>query len=327
MTYKRQAITALAAVLLAATSAYADAQGGFTRTLNVSGPVDLTVQTGSGRITIKSGAASTVRVNAVIRARDQWFGGSSMGAAEKVKALESNPPIQQTGNTIVIGKIEDSDLKRNVSISYDIEVPANTTLVSSTGSGDQVIDGLGGAVKASTGSGSVTITDVKGAVRAQTGSGNLDLNAIAGPRTYASTGSGSISARGVTGEFEGQTGSGNIRLDQTGPGDVRVSAGSGSIELANVKGALRAETGSGDIEITGEPTGAWRLDTGSGSVEISVPGKVAFDIDARTSSGSVTVDHEVTVQGTVTARQFRGKVRGGGALLAVHTGSGNIRIR
>ena len=301
------------------------AEGAFQRSLNVSGPVDLDVSTGSGSITVREGTSGKVEIHGTIKARRNWLGGGP-SAEEKVKRLESDPPIEQTGNSIRIGRIEDEDLRRNVSISYDITVPADTSLRSKTGSGSQNVMGLNGTVDASTGSGSVTLAHIGATARISTGSGTVRINNVKG-RVDASTGSGSIEGSGIAGAFRGSTGSGSIRLQQTAPGDVEVSTGSGSVELDGVKGAVRVGTGSGGVEVSGEPTGRWSLHAGSGSVVVRLPAGTAFDLDARTDSGSVTADHPVTVQGTMKRGEMRGKVRGGGQLVELRTGSGNIRIR
>ena len=124
----------------AARAANTTAEGSFTRTLKVSGAVDLDVKTGSGSIKIRTGDASTVQILGRIRASNSWSGGIS--AEEKVRRLEANPPIQQTGSIIVIGQIEDRDLQNNVSISYERVVPAATKLRSHTGSGSIEADGV-----------------------------------------------------------------------------------------------------------------------------------------------------------------------------------------
>jgi DUF4097 and DUF4098 domain-containing protein YvlB len=66
-------------------------------------------------------------------------------------------------------------------------------------------------------------------------------------------------------------------------------------------------------------------------VHVRLPANAAFDADISTSSGSIDVNSpiEMTVQGRVddTHRQIHGKVRGGGPLLKVRTGSGDIHIQ
>jgi hypothetical protein len=302
--------------------ALAYAEGSFHRTLQVTGPVNLDVSTGSGSIQIRTGGSNQIEVNGHIKTHD-WLGGDG---EEKVKQLQANPPIQQSGNVIRIGHIDDSELRRNVSISYELVVPGETQLHSHTGSGNQTVEGIRRSIEVGTGSGGLRITDIGDTVRADTGSGDVQIDRVKG-NVRAKTGSGSIRATGIAGGFEADTGSGHITLDQTAPGAVRADTGSGGMELRGVRGSLEAKAGSGTIRAEGDPTGAWVVRTGSGGVQLRFPSDAAFDLDAHTSSGSISMDRPVTVQGTMGRKQVRGKVRGGGVPVEVETGSGNIEIQ
>jgi len=321
----KRGLLVLGVVLLVAVVAapsYGSAEGSFDRTLKVTGPVQLEVSTGSGSIRVRPGSAGSVHVVGTIRAQEGWGG----GAEDKVRRLEANPPIEQIGNIIRIGRIEDEELKRNVSISYELEVPADTQVRSESGSGSQEIRGLTGPVRAQTGSGSITVSDIKLEVQAHTGSGSIALTAI-GAGVQLHTGSGSIHAQDIHGRVNAQTGSGDITLEQSAPGDVEAETGSGHMELHNVRGALHAETGSGGMNVDGRPTGDWRLEAGSGGISVRLPADAAFDFRAHTGSGGITIDHPLTIQGTVSKSDLQGKVRGGGYLLEVRTGSGHIEVR
>jgi hypothetical protein len=316
-------VAALAASLSTAMRGEA-AEGSFDRTLKVTGPVELEVNTGSGNIDVRTGETSGVRIHGRIKAHDHWRDEGS--AEEKVRRLESNPPIEQNGNLIRIGRVEDPELRRNVSISYELEVPPDTRLPRcETGSGGISVNGIHGPVEARTGSGSLRLSSIRDEVRASSGSGDVRLDDIKGS-VNAHTGSGYIRALGVGGRFVGHTGSGNIELEQTLPGHVEVETGSGSIELKGVHGPLRAQAGSGQITATGEPGGDWQVHTGSGGVDVHLPSQAAFDLYAHSSSGRITVDHPITIQGTIGRSEMRGKVRGGGFLVDLRTGSGNIRV-
>lgn len=302
--------------------ATAAAEGSFQRTLEVTGPVNLDVTTGSGSIQVRTGTSNQVQVTGRIRA-SSWWGGTS--AEERVKRLEANPPIQQSGNIIRIGHITDPDLRRNVSISYELIVPADTRLHSNTGSGNQNVEGIRGSLDISAGSGSLKILDIGDTVRADTGSGNIEISGVKG-NVRVKAGSGSIRASGVAGGFEGNTGSGHITLEQTSPGAVRAETGSGGMELRGVQGSLEARAGSGSIRAEGDPKGAWTLHTGSGGVRLKLAADASFDLDAETGSGSINVAQPVTVQGSLGKKHVRGKVRGGGVPVEVDTGSGSIEI-
>jgi len=312
-----------AALCAQAAAAYAAAEGTFQRTLKVSGAVNLEVESGSGNITVQRGGSDQVQVIGHIRANNWLFGSSD--ASEKVKRIQDNPPIQQSGNDIHIGRIEDPELRRNISISYEVTVPADTRLRSHTGSGNQQISGISGPADVETGSGNLTISDIGGAVKAEAGSGNIDADRIQGGMR-AHSGSGEIHANSIAGGFDGSAGSGNITFTQVAAGAVRVDTGSGEIELHGVRGSLEAKAGSGNIHAEGDPTGAWDVHTGSGDVKLRLASSTAFDLYAHTGSGSISVNQPITVQGTIGHKEVRGKVRGGGVSVEVETGSGEIEI-
>lgn len=310
------------AAILALPSLIFGAQGSFDKTLQVSGPVDLDVSTGSGHIRVRSGDSGTVQVHAVIKAHNHWGGPSP---EEKVHEIEANPPIEQDGNNIRVGHMHDPALSRNVSIDYDLVVPAATRLRADSGSGDQSVEGIRGPLKVETGSGRIDATRIGGEVHASTGSGDIRLDSIQGGVT-ANTGSGSIRATGVAGGFSGETGSGDIHVEQSAAGSVKASTGSGRVELAGVKGPLRANTGSGDITAQGALGGDWRLETGSGAVTINLPENASFDLRAHTDSGRISTKVPITSQGTISRNDYQGRAGSGGYLLEVKTSSGDIRI-
>ena len=319
------AISALLVILVLvcaqAIPAAAATEGSFQRTLQVSGPVRLDVATGSGSIQVRTGASNQVLVTGHIKATE-WFG----DAESRVKRLEDNPPIQQSGNEIRVGHINDPELTHNISISYEIVVPEQAEVRAHSGSGNQSVEGIRGPLEVDAGSGGLKISGISNRVQVGTGSGNIEIEQVKGD-VRAKTGSGSIQATDIAGGFEAETGSGRITLQQTAPGSVREETGSGGMELHGIRGSLEAKAGSGTIRADGSPTGAWSLRTGSGGVQVKLPHDASFDLEAHTSSGSISVDHPVTVQGSMGRKDIRGKVRGGGVPVEVQTASGNIEIQ
>ena len=300
-------------------------EGAFERTLKVTGAVDLEVQSGSGSIKVEPGAAGSVRVAARIKADNSWMAGGDV--EKRIRQIEQNPPVEQQGNVIRIGRFPDSDLARNISISYEVTVPAATKLAARTGSGSIVIGAIAGPAEVKSGSGSVTVGRVGGAVAASTGSGSIKVDGTGS--LEASTGSGPIHAAAVAGPTKASSGSGSITITQSGKGDVTVSASSGGITLIGVDGAARVNSSSGSITIDGRPAGPWSLHSASGGITITVPPDAAFDLDARTNSGTIDSVHPVTmtVTGKVDKHRIEGKVRGGGPLVEASCSSGSIRIR
>lgn len=210
-------------------------------------------------------------------------------AGARVSDIEKAPPIEQSDATVRIGHTGDNPLYRNVSISYEITVPPNTQIRSASGSGDQ------------------RIGSVQGSVAAQAGSGNIEIGEAGS-------------------DVRAHTGSGDIQIERAG-GSVDAQAGSGDIVARGVGGAIRAQTGSGSIEMT-QTTGADAyMQTGSGDVRLSVPGNASYDLAAQTGSGSITVAQPMTTR-VQSRHRLEGSIRGGGgARIAVKTGSGSISIR
>jgi hypothetical protein len=259
------------------------ADGTFDKTLHVSGQVMLTVSTGSGYVHVSPGSSNEIHIIGHVRANGWGFGES---ADDRVHQVVSNPPIDQTGNIVTIGRHH--DWIRNVSIDYDITAPKGTQLEANSGSGDLRLQDLGGPLK-------------------------------------ANTGSGDIEAGGFTGRVELQTGSGDIRAGLQSSNDVKATTGSGGIHLQGVDGALFAETGSGDVEIGGHPNSPWKIETGSGTVTVN-SGGAHFTLDASTGSGTVHSDPPLTTHGSLERHHVTGDINGGGPTVRIETGSGDIRI-
>ena len=295
----------LAIVLLASAFAAASTpQGSFEKTFQVSGPVDLEVQTRSGDIIVRSGPAGSVAIRGKIYVGDRWLAGNRHA---EVAEIEQHPPLRQDGNSVRIDYVN----ARDISVNYEITVPVDTTVHAHTGSGDQVIE------------------DVHGNADLQSGSGNMKLSRLTG-EIRVQTGSGDVQAREIAGPVRGGAGSGNLELEETGAGDVDLHTGSGNVTVRGIQGAFRGEAGSGDITAEGTQMGGWEIRTGSGNIRVRLPANAAFDANLATSSGTLDVDAPITmtVQGRVqeTHKQIVGKVRGGGPLLTLRTGSGDIHI-
>ena len=264
-------------------------EGEFERTLAVGGgTLALDVRTGSGRIEVVTGEPGVARVTGRIRGRaGGWSGGNRAEVESRVRAIEADPPIELDADQLRVGRL-DRSLRRHISISYQVVVPPDSTVEARTGSGGLRVEGVVGTVEARTGSGEARVADVAGDVTARTGSGSIELTAVGG--------------------------------------DVNARTGSGSIRIDGIDAALSARTGSGGIRVEGSPGGGWNLDTGSGSIRIDLPDDAAFEIDARTGSGSVQTDHPVTVDGEMRRGRLLGAVRGGGPRLTLRTGSGGITV-
>ena len=143
---------------------------------------------------------------------DRWTPDAPDVVADRVRTIETNPPIVLDGDVLRVGYL-DGSLHRQVGISYEMVVPANTRVRARTGSGDVRVDGVTGAVEARTGSGSMELTAVGGDVDVQSGAGPIGIVGL-GTALRARTGTGRIRVEGAPGGgWDLSTGSGGIRID------------------------------------------------------------------------------------------------------------------
>jgi DUF4097 and DUF4098 domain-containing protein YvlB len=297
----------VAASLLIAVPALVSAQPlTFEKSLTTGAAPSLDVSTGSGDVTVQTGSGNAILVKGTVEVRKGW--NVPANAAELARQFVANPPIVQSGDVVTVGKITDEATRRAVSVSYQITVPAATTVQANSGSGSVSVSGVRGAVKANSGSGNVNASSIGGDVDLRTGSGNISLKGGGKAATLS-------------------TGSGDIDATLNGQGDVKANTGSGNITLSGVVGLLHASTGSGSIGVNGKPTGDWRVSAASGNVSVALPAEQGFTLDASTSSGSFDIASPMTVQGRIDRRRVQGTVRGGGPTLRLSTASGDIAVR
>ena len=270
-------------LLLKSADADSDSTGStFDRTLTFSGKLELTIGDPSGNIQIRRGSSGQIHIHAIVKA-------SHPEDEQAARDLAANPPIEQNGNVIRIGEHGDhSEIHHNVSISYEIEAPADATLNAATGSGNINDDGVGQDSKLTSGSGNITAT-------------------------------------GLEGGFKVLTGSGNIAVENSGNGDAKVQTGSGTIDVKGVLGGLTAQTGSGEIKAEGTPSSAWKLQAGSGSIDLTTGG-AAMTLDASTGSGTIKSDRPMTMETSEDKHHVKAQINGGGPEVHVDTGTGEIRV-
>ncbi len=312
---------AVAGALLQAGCAVGRAEATFVRTLKVDGPVRLEVNTGSGHIVIRNGAAGVVQIHGEVRAGGFLISSGSRRAAE----IASNPPIDQSGNLVRLGAGRGGMEFGNISISYTVETPADTEVKARDGSGAVEISGLRGPVTVTAGSGAARVSDVADHVTILVGSGNIQASHIQGAVNFT-TGSGSVTFHDVKDDLRGESGSGAVEVDRA-QGRVSVRTGSGPIRVEGATQDVRAQTGSGSIEVRGDPAAGafWDLGAGSGAISLAVPGTASFALSAQTRSGSVRVDMPITIEER-TKRYLRARVGDGRAHVNLETKSGNIHI-
>jgi Putative adhesin len=256
----------------------------FERTFGVNGSVSLDLNTDAGGILVRSGPSGTVRVRGILKA--QWSFLSGRDVEDRIRQLETNPPIEVSGNTIRVA-VRDKALLRGISMRLEIDTPTETGLRARTDSGGIEVNGIHGPIDCQADSGGVRATDIGGDIRATTDSGGIHI--------------------------------------RKANGQVRAHADSGGIDVIEAAGRVEAETDSGGIHISQtQPAAIYaRADSGGADIALALTG--GYDITARSESGRVTADR-VTPTGKPSRGVLDGRLRGGGPLVDVRVDSGAVTI-
>src|SRR5467141_5106580 len=210
-------------VVLAGCHSGPSVSGAFDRSYVVTGPIRLELTNASGDVDITGSVDGKVHVRGEVRA-------SGFGFDNPQKRLDdtlANPPIEQRGDTIRIGK-EISRL-RNISVAYTIQVPRDTEVSATVASGAQTIRGVRGPVRVQAASGAIRVEKIDRDVQ-------------------LSTASGSVSASDIGNDLRVSSASGSVTVSKV-RGDVDVNAISGVLRISNPGGRVEAGTASGDVDI------------------------------------------------------------------------------
>lgn len=270
--------------ICATTCAAQSTERGFERTFNVTGPVSLDLNTDAGGILVRSGASGTVRVRGILKTQWSLLGGFNV--QDRIRQLETNPPIEANGNHIRVAVL-DKSLLRGISMRLEVDTPTQTELRARTDSGGIEVEGIQGPIDCQTDSGGVRATNIGSDVHARTDSGGIHIRKANG-EVRAHADSGGIEALEVAGRIEVETDSGGIRISQTQPASIHARADSGGADIA------LAATGG-------------------------------YDITARSDNGRVTADNVAPTQ-TPSRKSLDGRLRGGGPLVDVRVDSGSVVI-
>jgi len=308
-----------AVVVLAGCNSGPSVSGAFDRNYNVSGPLRLELTNASGDVDITGSADGKVHVRGEVRA-------SGFGFDNPQKRLDdtlANPPIEQRGDTIRIGK--EMSRIRNVSIAYTIQVPRDTEVSATVASGAQTIRGVRGPVKVQAASGAIRVEKIERDVQLTTASGSVSASDI-GNDVRVSSASGSVTVSNTRGDVRVNALSGVIRVSNPG-GRVEADNASGEVEIQGAAKDVKSHAASGGVSVQGNP-GAdsyWELKTVSGAVQLGVPASANLHLSAEAVSGEIRTDIPIVIeeQGKHSLRAHMGS---GGGRLDVHTVSGEIRV-
>ncbi len=273
-----------------------------TKSFTVSGRPNVRVETNDGSVRVTSGDAKQVEFRVE-------YQGYELGRNLRVDARQDGDRVEFIARVTGHWGIN-FGWGHNRRLHIEVRMPQQGDLQVDTGDGAVETSGISGTINVHTGDGSVKANSLEGTIDLHTSDGGITVDTLKG-NIRLRTGDGGIEARDLDGRVEADSGDGHVRL-------------AGRFEALNVK------TGDGSVDtrvLPGSKMAAdWTLRTGDGSVDLALPADFQANIDATTGDGHISMGVPVTVEGTFSKSELRGKMNGGGQTLTIHTGDGSIRL-
>lgn len=281
-----------------------------THRLGRDGTVELSTVSGSIRVTGTGG--DEVRLTAVKRVRHP-------SEQEARRLLRDTEVIVSTRG----GNVEVRTDYRGrggfwgaASVDYTVSMPRGGHLTVRSVSGDILITGVRGEVRAESVSGSITARDVGRVRQVKTLSGSIELADARGEELSGSTVSGSATIR-------------NVNLRSVDFGTV-----SGRLTFTDVEAArasIRSVSGAIDYAGRLSPAGRYELRSHSGAIRVTPAAGTAVTLEAATFSGNVRSDFPATLRALRAGprRSLSGTIGGSrdsGAVLSIQSFSGDIIV-
>jgi len=279
----------------------------FEKTVALAKDGKVSLRNISGDITVQSWSKDDVKINALKISK-----ASSLEKA-KENAGEVTIEVTKEDNTVrIYTEYPKGSFKSlNVSVNYQLNIPSQASVKVKSVSGDMTLVEIGGAVEVEVVSGDIEVSKADKGVDCTAVSGDLEL-------------------KDITGNADLNTVSGDITLEGL-RGSLDVETVSGDVEMSGVSGAevVKGKVLSGSIVYQGDinPDGKYSLKSHSGRIEMLLPSDSAFDVEAKTFSGKIVSDFDITVSGKIEKTQLQGTVSGGGASVTLKTFSGNIYLK
>jgi len=213
--------------------------------------------------------------------------------------------------------------RRNLRLTYAIDVPYRSEVHASLRHGKQTITGIMGPVNAEVGDGDVDLSYVSLGVSAHARTGNLSREVVGG-RIEAHTGLGNITCLRAPRGIDAETQDGDISLAVVGTSNAVVKDGNGRMDVGGAQSGLLASTSAGDLHVKAVPHEDWQLSSKSGTVRVELPPDFSFDLDAVSNSGDVVIMRNDLDKPPIGDRRLKRRANGGGKRIEVRTESGKI---
>lgn len=283
------------------------------KSLAVSTPATLDVETPFGDITIQGGDTDEIQITAHKRA----WGDSKAEAEQALEDLEV--VIDQDGSqvTIRVQNNRASGLNLNNqggAVSFEVTVPVDTTVRTVTQSGKVVLSGTQGKADLTSDFGTIQVNDFAGGLAVHSKSGRVSARRI----KLLDDELGDVSLRS---DF------GDVTLEDAVTQKVELYSGSGTVTLTNgqVDGAVQLTSDFGNLSFKTGRASALNATTRSGTVTL-VDLTIGNEVVAHSDFGNLTLTRVTATSYNLDSNSGTIEADGASGSLKAHSGFGNITV-
>ena len=219
-----------------------------TAVFELTGLLDLDVESSNGYVIVQSADTTSVSVKAILRSRADTL----EKAEERVDAIVFD--MIQTGNTVSLryrSSDQTTDVRKHSGVSFEVTVPVLADVEVDTSNGAITIRGIEGQFELDTSNGAIDLIDLVGVVNADTSNGRIDVDNVSGVLNLE-TSNGAIDIDDVEAAVDARTSNGKIYFSGVLMGDSH------------------------------------RMRTSNGAITVRVPVEASITFDASTSIGSIS---------------------------------------
>jgi DUF4097 and DUF4098 domain-containing protein YvlB len=260
----------------------------FTRELDASEPVELTVESRAGMVTVRGEDTQRVRIEVTAHLwaesddeADDQAELIARGIRQEGKRISARAPALLRPHPFLF-------FGRAPRVDYLITVPHSCIASISSRSGRVEVDRISGPLEVTARSGRIAVREIGDDVRIASSSGSVQAEAIAGS-LFTDSRSGSVRVSRCKGNAQVQARSGSVQIEEIA-GSLDVQTRSGSTGISEVGGSLRLSAMSGSLRYEGPVRGPFDIDMMSGSARLVLDPDSVFFLDAESTSGSVRSD-------------------------------------
>lgn len=276
------------------------------RAFDVGAGGALEVDVHDADVEVVTGSSGGAQVEIYLRSNNMEWARGIYEQMEFSARLEGNRVIVESGK-VPSGTWTSSIRGRWFGVRIMVRIPQRFDIDLNTADGDVMLGDVDGDVRIETADGDVSVGDIEGpGIWLRTADGDVAAGSLAAPSIEIDTSDGDISVAVASGRLSADTSDGDIRL-----------------RLESAEGASLS-SGDGDVDVELVQSAALEISTGDGDVTILAPATLAAEIDF--DGEEVEFSGGLALEGRVREGRASGTLNGGGPLIRVETGDGEIRL-